>query len=189
MRHKTLSFLWITSLISAMLWNARITLLLHSLIHLWRYNLHPVVTETDDDDDDNTIQVVLPCCCMMQYVDIFLSLYSLCLFSNWNVFTNGKHWGVPRVTSCCLQCYCLCTTECMNVAFYTILLNRCLHWSCALQLFLHFYQVSSVRCKNKFGMQHRLEGEFGFVLLLCCSSRFVLHYCPLQPEQGTAAAF
>lgn len=83
----------------------------------------------------------------------------------------------------------LCTTECTSVAFYTILLNCCLHWSCALQLFLYFYQVFYVRCNNKFGMQHRQTSEFGFVLAVWRSSgESVVHCCPLQPRQRTTAA-
>lgn len=97
--------------------------------------------------------LVVAWCNLLIY--FFISLYSPCLFSNskcWSA-TMMKHSGTAHVedSSVYSVIVLLCTTECMNVAFYTILLNCCLHWSRALQL--HFYQVFYVRCNSKFGMQ------------------------------------
>lgn len=74
----------------------------------------------------------------------------------------------------------------LNVAFYTISLNCCLHRPRALQLFLHFYQVFYVQCNNKFGMQYKHDCEFGLFTVMLL--RWVGHCCPLQPEQRTTTA-
>lgn len=105
----------------------------------------------------------------------FISLYSLCLFSN-----SMRHDETFRDVSCSpvySVLHLLCTTECTSVAFYPMSLNCCLH--CALQVFLHFYQVFYVRCNNKFGMQHRHNTDLGLFSHRCSS---VSLCCPLQLE-------
>ncbi len=130
--------------------------------------------------------LVVAWCNMLIY--FFLSLYSPCLFSKSKCWSEMKHSGTAPVKILLFTVLMFIFYARLNVRMWlSISINCCLHWSCALQLFLHFYQVFYVRCKNKFGMQHRRTESLGLIFTVTLL-RWVVHCCPLQPGGRTATA-